>query len=160
MLFQAGVPQADLDRVCTKEDKDVLVDATLHRLRPREGLAEMLRVLEEGGVTFVTCSGASVSRVRNYFESVGIDLPSAQIYDSAPIGQHKPEMIVYETVLAEYQAKYPEETLIFSGRSVTQGFDVKRCAKSVNSRPSLGCMRSESSRLQDCVLHGVRGRRG
>jgi 2-haloacid dehalogenase len=115
VLYQSGIPPEEIDAFASDEDIEYMVDQYLYALKPRPGLAEMLQTLKEGGIEFWCCSGASVDRVKNYFDRAGIEMPRERIWDVTPVGVHKPNLAVYKALMAEWQEKKPGEVMIFGG---------------------------------------------
>lgn len=117
VLFQSGVPPADIDGLYTDEDVDAIMDAYLNGLRPRPGFAEMLATLKAGGIDFFACSGASPKRLKTYFEKASLELRDDQIWDVATqVGVHKPQLAVYRRLKEDCENKNPGEVVIFGGK--------------------------------------------
>ncbi|WRT66792.1 uncharacterized protein IL334_003755 [Kwoniella shivajii] len=101
-LYQAGVTPEDIDTLWSPDDVQYIVHEYLWKLRPRPGFAEMLEILEKGGIQFWCCSSASVDRVKAYFKLAGIDFPVERIWDATPVGASKPQPAVYERVMKDF----------------------------------------------------------
>ncbi len=121
VLYQAGIPPSLVDDMCDEETVDYLIQHYNDCLVPYAGLQEMIETLEAGGIEFWACSGASVARVKNYFDRSGIPMPLERIWDVTPVGTHKPHLEVYEYLMKERKAKDPAEVLIFGGESLVNG---------------------------------------
>lgn len=52
------------------------------QLKPREGAAEMIQILRDGGFEVRCCSDANVERLKGYFDAAKIHMPIEHIYSA------------------------------------------------------------------------------
>jgi 2-haloacid dehalogenase len=117
ILYQAGVPESDLEGFYTQEDLDYIVDG--HRnLKPREGLAEMMQILRQGGFDVWCCSDANVERVKGYFDKAGVEMPLDRILSADMVKAGKPEPEVYKFARQKAGSDKPGEVSVFAGKSL------------------------------------------
>ncbi|KAK1925970.1 haloacid dehalogenase [Papiliotrema laurentii] len=113
ILYQAGVPESDLEGFYTQEDLDYIVDG--HRnLKPREGLAEMMQILRQGGFDVWCCSDANVERVKGYFDKAGVEMPLDRILSADMVKAGKPEPEVYKFARQKAGSDKPGEVSVFA----------------------------------------------
>jgi phosphoglycolate phosphatase-like HAD superfamily hydrolase len=115
ILFQIGIPVAEIPGLCTEDDVEYIVHQMMYQLVPRPGLREMMSILEEGGVEFWACSGASAERVQHYFELAGIPFDARRIWEDSTLGVHKPNRKVYEALKEDMEKRAPGQVGIFVG---------------------------------------------
>lgn len=116
LLFQAGVPATDLDDFFTDEDMEYITAQYL-KLKPREGLAEMMKTLRDGGFEVWCCSDANIERVKGYFDNAGVPMPLENILSADMVKAGKPEPEVYKFAREKAGADKPGEVSIFAGES-------------------------------------------
>jgi hypothetical protein len=75
-----------------------------------------MSILEEGGVEFWACSGASAERVQHYFELAGIPFDARRIWEDSTLGVQKPNRKVYEALKEDMEKRAPGQVVIFVGR--------------------------------------------
>ena len=117
LLFQAGVPSADLDDFFTDEDMEYITAQYL-KLKPREGLSEMMQTLRGGGFEVWCCSDANIERVKGYFDNAGVPMPLENILSADMVKAGKPEPEVYKFAREKAGADKPGEVSIFAGKSL------------------------------------------
>lgn len=114
VLFQAGIPASDLDDFFTPEDLEYIRDE-YKKLKPRDGLGEMMNTLREGGFEVWCCSDANVDRVKGYFDGAGVDMPLDHILSADIVKAGKPEPEVYKFAREKAGADKPGEVSVFAG---------------------------------------------
>lgn len=114
VLFQAGVPAEDLDGFYTEEDLEY-IKAQYLKLRPREGLGEMMQTLRDGGFEVWCCSDANPDRVKGYFDNAGVEMPLDHILSADMVKAGKPEPEVYKFAREKAGADKPGEVSVFAG---------------------------------------------
>ncbi|WVQ74667.1 haloacid dehalogenase, type II [Cryptococcus sp. DSM 104548] len=113
VLFQAGVPEEELDGFFTQEDVDYMM-AEYQALTPRPGLAEMMTTLREGGFEVWCCSDANVDRVKGYFDRAGVEMPLDHILSADMVKAGKPEAAVYKFAREKAGSDQPGEVSVFA----------------------------------------------
>ena len=119
LLFQAGVPSADLDDFFTDEDMEYITAQYL-KLKPREGLAEMMKTLRDGGFEVWCCSDANIERVKGYFDNAGVPMPLENILSADMVKAGKPEPEVYKFAREKAGADKEGEVSIFAGEYLAE----------------------------------------
>jgi FMN phosphatase YigB (HAD superfamily) len=118
LLFQAGVPAADLEGFFTDDDMEYITSQYL-KLKPRPGLAEMMQTLRDGGFEVWCCSDANIERVKGYFDNAGVPMPLENILSADMVKAGKPEPAVYKFAREKAGSDKPGEVSVFAGMSAT-----------------------------------------
>jgi phosphoglycolate phosphatase-like HAD superfamily hydrolase len=121
VLYQIGLSPEKIDIMCVKEDVEYITTTWLDSLRPRPGLAEMLKTLDKGGVDFYCASGAHPDRVKRYFDQAQIEMPESRIINFLEVDVHKPAPSPYKFIIDKFAMEKPDEVMIFSGKHPRSG---------------------------------------
>ncbi|KAI9637129.1 haloacid dehalogenase [Dioszegia hungarica] len=113
VLFQAGVPEKDLNGFFTKDDLEY-IRSEYKALRPRPGLGEMMQTLRDGGFEVWCCSDANVDRVKGYFDKAGVEMPLDHILSADMVKAGKPEAEVYKFAREKAGSDKPGEVSVFA----------------------------------------------
>lgn len=114
LLYQAGVPVSALDDFYTEEDIEYIM-GEYKKLKPREGLGEMMQTLREGGFEVWCCSDANPDRVKGYFDNAGVEMPMDHILSADMVNAGKPEPVVYKLAREKAGSDKPGEVSVFAG---------------------------------------------
>jgi 2-haloacid dehalogenase len=131
LLFQAGIPEGDLDDFFTDDDMKYITSEYL-KLKPRPGLGEMMQTLRDGGFEVWCCSDANVERVKGYFDNAGVPMPIENILSADMVKAGKPEPEVYKFAREKAGSDQPGEVSVFAGTSPTTYRLDKRAKKTAS----------------------------
>ncbi|KAK8846879.1 haloacid dehalogenase, type II [Kwoniella newhampshirensis] len=113
VLFQAGVPESELEGFYAKEDVEYIM-SEFKKLKPRPGLAEMMQTLRDGGFEVWCCSDANVDRVKGYFDAANVPMPLDHILSADMVNAGKPEPEVYKLAREKAGSDKPGEVSVFA----------------------------------------------
>lgn len=114
LLFQAGIPEADLEGFFNNDDMEYITSQYL-KLKPRPGLGEMMQTLRDGGFEVWCCSDANIERVKGYFDNAGVPMPLENILSADMVKAGKPEPEVYKFAREKAGSDRPGEVSVFAG---------------------------------------------
>lgn len=95
-LWYAGITEPR--KFCTPEDVEYLVNEW-RKLELREGAAECIKKLRDGGFTVYCFTAGDIARVTGYFSRGGVDMPKENVLSCDSAGLAKPTPEAYMPIL-------------------------------------------------------------